>query len=224
MKRGLYMGNIKLHKAVFEVRYNQAILFRELKRLDSISKELRKYFPQPQLDDNALVLINPEKLMNCVVNSERTALDWDRPSEFSNFKNIATASIETMNRYLEVDEFNRLGLRLFFHQDFDDIEQARERIKTKLLSPEINRLNPNISRPNITFATENEHTFFQVNVAAATTQLADGFSIQNGTSIQYDIDVYTNEVVTYDKIPSFLVNGHRDAELIAVDLNNLVLG
>lgn len=224
LKRGILVKNIEvnLQKVVFEVRYDHAILFNELVRLDAIKKTLKKNFQHSQLENDTLMVINPEHLMNCVIQPERTAVDWDDPQSFSKFKNISIDSLDTIKRHLEIDELTRVGLRLFFHQELDDIEFAREQIKNKLLSTELRTLQGDLKRPAVAFLTENEHASFQVNVSAAATQVLNSTEIK--FSIQYDIDVYINKTTMFDKINAFMTDGYVKAEQIANDLNNLILG
>lgn len=217
---------ISVQRGLVQVRYERSFLFEETTTLNKISKELRKDFPQPQRDqkNGALILVNPQLKSYTAVLAESTSVTFDEFRSFSNFKNMVISGVGNSSRHLDVDEFNRVGMRLFFGRSFDSIEEANLMIKDRFLSA----LDPSVAKmvgnPNISFNMSEGN--MSINIAiypenSISVDVNGGGSTQSQLNlVVYDIDVFTHDVIKVNQLNGFL----KSAKDIAIEKVKMIDG
>ncbi|WP_282198452.1 hypothetical protein [Collibacillus ludicampi] len=215
----------KLEKALLEVRFNQTFLFDELQKINYIAKKLRKEFPHSQRDpqNGALILVNPTEKTIVATLPDRVSVDSNNPVPFSSFKNLVIRSIDVTTSILEVEEFNRVGLRLFFGQSMDSPEKSNEIIKDKFLKITESEMNSNIFNPQVIFSTFEGQYGVNICIRSETNvsvQFSDSTQMQNiSHNLVFDIDVFQQNTMKLDNLNSFI---KYSSELAMKKLRSLV--
>lgn len=204
MDQKLNSLGITLMRVLTEVRYNRSFLYDDLKMLNYISKGLKSHFAQAQKDEqsNSLVFINPEQQIVSVVGAESTSIDMQKPL-FQDFETISKKVIEQVSKNLDIDEYTRLGMRLFYGKKIQSIDKGQEILSRKFFVDFANQLKSDIKNPMINFTIEKSNNYF-VNVSIriesnATFQITpNGASHSQDDFIVFDLDVFTDHVQGYD--------------------------
>lgn len=204
MDQHLETLGVKLIRALTEVRYDRSLLFDDLKTLNQLSKGLKEYFGQSQKDDqnNALVFINPEKQFMSVVRADLTNVDIQNPL-YKDFESLSTFVMGQVSKKLDVEDYSRLGTRLFFGKPVSTIEEGQEIIRDKFFLNFQKGLNSKVQNPQLAFTFQKSENYFinaSLRVESNTSFKIDlsGVTHSQSSFIVIDLDIYTNKTESYD--------------------------
>lgn len=227
MEQFLKENTLILKRALIEVRYERSFLFEEVQVLNKISKGLRADFPQPQRDQNSggLVLANPKNKGFLAIHADSSVVNFDEVPAFSTFKNHSIRGIEAVSTNLEVDYFNRVGIRMFFGKNFETLKEAESIVKDKFFNS-FDSVAKELANPNLSF-TFNENGFgINITLRAETNIDVD---VNNGLATQtqynlivFDIDVYSQETTTPKQLNG-IMNGAKEIALRKLELLNKII-
>jgi hypothetical protein len=205
MDQRLSSLNITLMRILTEIRYDRSFLFEDLKMLNQISKGLKGYFGQSQKDEpnNALLFINPEKQLISAVKADTTSIDMQKPL-YKDFESISTKVMKEVSKSLDIEEYTRLGMRLFFGKVIPSVEDGQKLLSEKFFGNFDKELNASIQNPQLTFTFQKTDNYF-VNTTLrvesnATFEITPaGVNHTQNSFIVIDLDVYTNVSESYER-------------------------
>ena len=128
---------MRLVKVFTEVRFPETILFKELKVINSIIKEMKNFFPICNHQDNQgmIICLNPEKQINAFINSTRVIVNVEKPNEITDIKTVSKKIIPPVLKRLEIDETEHIGVRAYYIDErYDNEKDCKEIISKKFLN------------------------------------------------------------------------------------------
>lgn len=128
------MPNYIFNKIFIEARYNNALFFNDLNKIQSIIDEAQGIFPNSNFEPNQKILIlnNLEKHYTANISANRFIVDVDRPQNFESVKIIAEELLRICTNNLNIKNFGRLGMRTFRGIPKNNLWEANKYIKEKL--------------------------------------------------------------------------------------------
>ncbi|WP_096435908.1 TIGR04255 family protein [Alteribacter populi] len=209
--------NFELEKILTEVRYDRSLLFEEVVQLNRIAKGLKTEFGQYSRNDkqNSLILKNPNSGSFANIGGDRTAVDVEFPKSYEDFKSLSVKTVESVVKHLEVDEFNRVGVRFLFAQRCNSLDEASSVIKGNFLDLNNMFMSEKITAPKVYFVVNNKGNKINVSLRVEpVTAIRVGPSYQEEVQeavILFDIDVYQQNNLQPNNINDFLDNSKEDA-------------
>ncbi|MFC4409452.1 hypothetical protein ACFOZY_03260 [Chungangia koreensis] len=223
------MGNqldrtdIRLVRALSQVIYDRSFLFDDLKQINYISKGLKGFFGQIQKDEQngSLILLQPDGSSVAIVNAESTSLDMQDPILFD-FENLSKLVMDQVSSNLDVEEYIRMGTRLFFGKIVDSIAEGQELLSEKFFKRFQGSFQKAINNPTLAFTLQQGDDYY-INVNLRTEMngqisiSSTGAEHKQDAYILIDIDVFTNRSESYG---SFVEKSNK----IAVETLDQMLG
>ena len=109
------MPNYFMNKVFIEAKYQEALLFNDMRVLQEIIRDLKEITPEAKYDDNqkTLIFMNNELQFNIVLNKNRLEINCDSPIEFYEFKKYSQYILNIVVEKLYIENFQRIGMRAF---------------------------------------------------------------------------------------------------------------
>lgn len=203
------MKNIRM---LIELRFNESLLFQDMRVLNSIKKLLFEDFPESGYDNNnkALSLVNPKKRSTVTVFSNRFTFQCDTSIEADVFRKKATRIVEVLIKELDIEQINRIGFRSNYGIIFNNMDDAKHFINEKFVNKSfINTLSDDeIEDPIVKVTLSNGKTKTHLKVSNALVQEVE---IQNGVQVKssseifadFDVDVFITELTSVDRFSEY---------------------
>ncbi|GEA33626.1 hypothetical protein [Clostridium diolis] len=169
------MPNYIFNKIFIEARYNNALFFNDLNKIQSIIDEAQGIFPNSNFEPNQKILIlnNLEKHYTANISANRFIVDVDRPQNFESVKIIAEELLRICTNNLNIKNFGRLGMRTFRGIPKNNLWEANKYIKEKLFKFDdrlFNIVGNNISNLGISFMFTDGNYKTMLNIKSASMQ------------------------------------------------------
>lgn len=169
------MPNYVFNKIFIEARYNNALFFNDLNKIQSIIDEAQGIFPNSNFEPNQKILIlnNLEKHYTANISANRFIVDVDRPKDFESVKIIAEELLRICTNNLNIKNFVRIGMRTFRGIPKNNLWEANKYIKEKLFKFDdrlFNIVGNNISNLGISFMFTDGNYKTMLNIKSASMQ------------------------------------------------------
>jgi len=202
----LEFKDLFLKRVFIEGRYKDAIMLYDNKA--KIVKDNQEYLPQFKIDkeQEAVVMKHIEKQMSVSVFLNRFVIDMEDVTNFSYFRDVSVNIIKNLCASLDIETFNRLGIRYNYGLSLNKIEEADDFIKRtffKINNDQWNVLSGNPLSFNIKFsyATEKYKINFSIYPAVVQTVIINNNTTEKNERNFYcilDVDVYRQNMSVKD--------------------------
>lgn len=200
------LGELKLVKAITEIRYEIPVLFEDMPTINRLTKELKKQFTYAEYNPDLKVIgcFNQDRKAKCFVNRDNILIDIDQPDNLDYLKSVSNSVIPLILSLLDIELTKRIGIRV--HYIYPQISTEESSQKT-IVDYFINR-NRKIVRdfyetdnfqPRISFVIPSEEGY-KINVNVAYNQVGSAQMdtrgqlidmVVNNTYPLTDLDLYT---------------------------------
>lgn len=195
-----------IEKVVLETRFSKGFLYWD--NCGKIWADIYEKWPELEM-----ISVTPEKAvlklkgqsMDLVFSHKHIVITQDYPVNLKMFIEVASYSIPTISKHLQVNSFSRVGHRVFYSYPTSDIKEAEEIFSTFSLlnvsDEKVKLFGDNLSRPSVSFKIENDDHGYTFNIAAQSRNLELDFpnivrvdsSAFKKDIIHIDVDYYTKK-------------------------------
>ena len=229
------ISNLTITKAVIECKFPKALLFNDLSKLTTIHRNLKELFSQYDYNKESQVftLFNPQLKITGQLKDQRITYEINEPRTINGLKSNACKFIEMAFNILEVDEIERIGVRIFWALAQSTLEEASEAIGRsfyKLDDEQINAFGSKIVTYRVSLSSILTDDFkANINIIPrkfTVLEIADGATIRNesGNQIVIDLDIFTDTKKTPKSVNSVIREAVTQAEQRAYKICKLVMG
>ncbi len=208
-------STFKFERIIFQLKYPPAPLIFD--KTGKIWKENLVIFPTLKIisaePNKSSFVIDRDAELFCEIDNFRISY-YEPKASLTEFIGVAKPFYEICTRVLEIEEFSRLGLRLYFFKEFDSIEQASEIFaKSNLLklpsSSEFMDIEGKVSLPDMAFIWENDNLGCMVHIKVESRKLRLEAplnfrfiqpTLQSQHGILIDVDYFTKSSVTASQL------------------------
>lgn len=204
------MSNFYLNKIFIEARYNSALYFNDMDKLQSIIDKTSKYFSLNHYDTNTktLILINQKEHLNVNISDKRFIIDMDEPKAFEEFGEVSNDIIKSITETLSISKLTRIGMRSFvgiYKKNYGAADNYVRRNFIKIDDKSFNILGKNIRDIGVSFSFNCEDYKILMNIKPNTlkiTEIENNTVKRNETKYQVliDSDVFEDGNIEADKL------------------------
>ncbi|AQU73807.1 hypothetical protein [Priestia megaterium] len=183
--------DMRLGKAVIEIRYQEAFkLPTSDVKYKIVDKMVHKKYPNYNIEQpENLSFFNPEKELQFHVGINRILIDWDQPSNLSEFVKMAIPDINFILKEINVHQVDRVGFRNFYLAPFSSQQEVTDILFKNFISPKLKQ--PSFAdtyfSPQVGFSGKKGKLNFNLNLRYQQEQIIHG---SNTTLLQNTINDY----------------------------------
>ncbi len=215
MPQGLDFSDLHLRQAAFELRFSKNYLLWD--RSGLIWREVARKFTALEVEhaEPGKIIFRLDKLQQTSLEPERWWITAHEPTaSLESFFEVAASLSEIVVRNLELAEYSRLGLRVIYSKEFDDIAAASSALMSTgvLAIPDGRQFSVSGSalRPAYSFRREDGKNGFLIQVKADSTKvdvkapaevaaIVEPFS-REIFSLTFDVDFYVMASVSVGQL------------------------
>lgn len=206
----------KPQKTFLELRYEEAFSLPENKY--KILNQFKGKFDGRDIQQDRISLNNSEQQIQYHILLNRLIIDWDKPTSIKEFARICKPIINIVSNVLEINKFQRAGIRTHLENPAKSSEEVHEFIGKKFLSKAAGHFETlggkNISNPNISFNGNNGNLQYNLAIRYQQKQMIEGrlnnpITNHIKNSLLFDIDTFNQGNLKIADVNSLLINAER---------------
>lgn len=137
------MPKYLINKVFIELRYNESLMFNDMKCLQEIANELISVLKNYKYDSEAkaLLLSNDDNNLNVSIFNNRLIIDQDEVSSLESFKKFSNEILSIVTSKLCIANFVRSGMRILKGIEVKNLKEANTYIKKNYIKINDNDFN-----------------------------------------------------------------------------------